>query len=168
MTDAAKNEDQELRLKLYGETRSDLLKRQLSNSENADRAILSVSTAALGFSLAFLKDIVPLSEACFPSLPYLSWGLFSLAIMVTLGSFFTSQKAIDEQLELAQLMGGDKLLQIDFSSIQNDEANSAKLLEKGVDILKAEDKVALAEKLYFKKIAKQLGFSAEDIEEAMN
>ena len=101
MTDAAKNEDQELRLKLYGETRSDLLKRQLSNSENADRAILSVSTAALGFSLAFLKDIVPLSEACFPSLPYLSWGLFSLAIMVTLGSFFTSQKAIDEQLELA-------------------------------------------------------------------
>ena len=53
-------------------------------------------------------------------------------------------------------------------SIQNDEANSAKLLEKGVDILKAEDKVALAEKLYFKKVAKQLGFSAEDIEEAMN
>lgn len=74
----------------------------------------------------------------------------------------------DEQLELAQLMSGDKLLQIDFSSIQNDEANSAKLFEKGVDILKAEDKVALAEKLYFKKIAKQLGFSAEDIEEAMN
>ena len=74
----------------------------------------------------------------------------------------------DEQLELAQLMSGDKLLQIDFSSIQNDEANSAKLLEKGVDILKAEDKVALAEKLYFKKIAKQLGFSAEDIEEPMN
>lgn len=74
----------------------------------------------------------------------------------------------DEQLELAQLMSGDKLLQIDFTSIQNDEANSAKLLEKGVDILKAEDKVALAEKLYFKKIAKQLGFSAEDIEEAMN
>ena len=35
-------------------------------------------------------------------------------------------------------------------------------------LVKAEDKVALAEKLYFKKIAKQLGFSAEDIEEAMN
>lgn len=74
----------------------------------------------------------------------------------------------DEQLELAQVIACDKLMQIDFSSLQNDEANSAKLLEKGVDILKAEDKVALAEKLYFKKIAKQLGFSAEDIEEAMN
>lgn len=100
--DATKNADHDLRLKLYADTRADLLKRQLSNSENADRAILSVSTAALGFSLAFLKDIVPLSEACYPTLPYWSWGLFSLAIMVTLGSFFTSQKAIDEQLELAQ------------------------------------------------------------------
>ena len=40
--------DQELRLKLYADARADLLKRQLSNSENADRAILSVSTAALG------------------------------------------------------------------------------------------------------------------------
>lgn len=93
--------DHELRLKLYADTRSDLLKRQLSNSENADRAILSVSTAALGFSLAFLKDIVSLQEAIFPYLPYLSWALFALSIVVTLLSFFTSQKAIDEQLELA-------------------------------------------------------------------
>lgn len=73
----------------------------------------------------------------------------------------------DDQLELAQAMSGDKMLQIDFSSLQNDEANSAVLLEKGVEVLKAEDKISLAEKLYFKKIAKQLGFSAEDIEEAM-
>lgn len=93
--------DQELRLKLYADTRSDLLKRQLSNSENADRAILSVSTAALGFSLAFLKDIVSLQEALFPYLPYLSWAFFALSIVVTLLSFFSSQKAIDEQLELA-------------------------------------------------------------------
>ena len=40
--------------------------------------------------------------------------------------------------------------------------------KKGVVILKAEEKVALAEKLYFKKIAKLLGFTAEDIEEVMN
>lgn len=98
--DIAKS-DQELRLKLYAEARADLLKRQLSNSENADRAILSVSTAALGFSLAFLKDIVPLQEAVLPNLPYLSWALFTLSIVLTLLSFFSSQKAIDEQLVLA-------------------------------------------------------------------
>ena len=101
MTDQAQSSEYELRLRLYGETRADLLKRQLSNSENADRAILSVSTAALGFSLAFLKDIVSLQDAVFPLLPYLSWVLFMLSIVVTLLSFFTSQKAIDEQLGLA-------------------------------------------------------------------
>lgn len=101
MSGENEDNDQELRLKLYADTRVDLLKRQLSNSENVDRAILSVSTAALGFSLAFLKDIVPLSESSFAFMPYVSWGLFMLAIMVTLASFFTSQKAIDEQLELA-------------------------------------------------------------------
>jgi len=101
MADENTCSDQELRLKLYADTRADLLKRQLSNSENADRAILSVSTAALGFSLAFLKDIVSLQGAMLSYLPYVSWALFVLAIVVTLLSFFTSQKAIDEQLGVA-------------------------------------------------------------------
>lgn len=101
MADENTSSDQELRLKLYADTRADLLKRQLSNSENADRAILSVSTAALGFSLAFLKDIVSLQGAMLSYLPYVSWALFVLAIVVTLLSFFTSQKAIDEQLGVA-------------------------------------------------------------------
>lgn len=79
----------------------------------------------------------------------------------------SSSLSEDEQLELAQALSGDKLLHIDFSSLQHDEANSAMLLEKGVAILKLEDKISLAEKLYFKKIVKQLGFSTEDIEEAM-
>ena len=102
MADEIQDSEQELRLKLYAEARADLLKRQLSNSENADRAILSVATAALGFSLAFLKDIVPLQDAAFGFLPYFSWALFVLSIVVTLLSFFTSQKAIDDQLQLAQ------------------------------------------------------------------
>ncbi len=91
----------DLRLKLYGETRADLLKRQLSNSENADRAILTVSTAALGFSLAFMKDVVPIQTAEYSWLLYLSWVFFPAAIIATLFSFFTSQKAITEQLDLA-------------------------------------------------------------------
>lgn len=91
----------ELRLKLYADARADLLKRQLSNSENADRAILSVSTAALGFSLAFLKDIIWLNNTEWNLLLYLSWAFFVFSVIVTLVSFFTSQKAIDEQLEIA-------------------------------------------------------------------
>ena len=88
MTDQAQSNEHELRLKLYGETRADLLKRQLSNSENADRAILSVSTAALGFSLAFLKDIVSLQDAIFP----LSGGCYRM--MVRCGSRLMTTRRI--------------------------------------------------------------------------
>ena len=101
MDDQLQSNDQELRLKLYGEARADLLKRQLSNSENADRAILTVSTAALGFSLAFLKNVVPIQTADYSWLLYLSWVFFPAAIIATLLSFFTSQKAIAGQLDLA-------------------------------------------------------------------
>lgn len=101
MTENKDQESYELRQRLYAEARADLLKRQLSNSENADRAILSVSTAALGFSLAFLKDIIRLNEAEYGLLLYLSWAFFVISIIATLLSFFTSQKAINEQLEIA-------------------------------------------------------------------
>jgi hypothetical protein len=47
----------------YGSAKlSDLLKRQVSNSENYDRAILSLATLFLGLSFAFLKDIVPVES----------------------------------------------------------------------------------------------------------
>lgn len=87
---------------MYAKTRDDLLKRQLSNSENADRAVLTVSVAALGFSLAFIKDIVPLFTATHSALLYLSWLCFVLAIIITLASYFTSQCAIAAQLALAE------------------------------------------------------------------
>lgn len=114
MAEETQADESALRLKLYGETRADLLKRQLSNSENADRAVLTVSTAALGFSLAFLKDVVPLQNAVHIWLLYGSWLFFGLAILLTLVSFFTSQKAIDEQLQIAYqyyMEGKDHLAQ---------------------------------------------------------
>lgn len=100
--DANTTEPDKTRQELYAKTRDDLLKRQLSNSENADRAVLTVSTAALGFSLAFLKDVVPLAAADQLWLLYVSWLCFTLAIIITLASFFTSQKAINAQLALAE------------------------------------------------------------------
>ena len=59
--------------KLLAETRADLLKRQLSNSENYDKAVISLSTAFLGLSLAFLKDLVPIQRAEWLWLLYGSW-----------------------------------------------------------------------------------------------
>lgn len=68
------------RQRIHSETRQDLLKRQLSNAENFDKAILSLSTAGLGFSLAFIKDILPLSNAAHLILLHVSWFLFGAAI----------------------------------------------------------------------------------------
>lgn len=73
----------------------------------------------------------------------------------------------DEQLSLAKDLESGKSVKDDFSALKGDDALSAKLLEKGVELLKAGGNVSLAEKLYLKKVAKQLGFTAEDVEEAI-
>jgi hypothetical protein len=75
----------EERKRLYSETRKDLLNRQLSNAENFDKAILSLSTAGLGFSLAFIKGIVPIRGATYLFLLYFSWWMFGITINNSLG-----------------------------------------------------------------------------------
>jgi hypothetical protein len=88
--------------KLLAETRADLLKRQLSNAENYDKAIVSLATAFLGFSFVFLKDLVPATRAVWLSLLYISWSLLTFAVLSTIVSFWVSQKAINVQLKRAE------------------------------------------------------------------
>lgn len=89
------------KLRLLAEARADLLKRQLSNAENYDKAILSLSTAFLGFSFAFLKDFVPAHLVERVYLLYVSWGMLTAAVVTTVISFWVSQWAIEVQLEKA-------------------------------------------------------------------
>ncbi len=93
---------QDLKQRLLVETRADLLKRQLSNAENYDKAILSLSTAFLGLSFVFMKDIVPVHQAKWLLLLYGSWGLLTCAVLTTIVSFWVSQSAIDQQLKKAE------------------------------------------------------------------
>ena len=88
--------------RLLAETRADLLKRQLSNAENYDKAILSLSTAFLGLSFAFVKDLVPAHQAEWLWLLYSSWSLLTGAVLTTIVSFLVSQQAIDLQLKKAE------------------------------------------------------------------
>lgn len=88
--------------KLLAETRSDLLKRQLSNAENYDKAILSLSVAFLGFSLTFLKDFIPVHDAKWPIVLHASWWIFCAAIGLTIVSYLVSQTAVAEQLRRAE------------------------------------------------------------------
>jgi hypothetical protein len=88
--------------RLYAETRTDLLKRQLSNAENYDKAVLSLATGVLGFSLVFIKDIVPFTNAESMWALKVSWSLLFMAILSTLLSFVASQKGIKRQLDYAE------------------------------------------------------------------
>lgn len=88
--------------RLLAETRADLLKRQISNAENYDKAVLSLSTFFLGLSLAFLKDFVPVQRAEWRSLLYGSWIVLTCAVVSTIASFLLSQRAIDVQLKKAE------------------------------------------------------------------
>lgn len=89
-------------LRLLAETRADLFKRQLSNAEGYDKAILSLSTVFLGFSFAFLKDVVPAHLATGLYLLYVSWVMLTAAVVTTVISFWVSQHAINVQLQKAE------------------------------------------------------------------
>lgn len=91
------SEEQE-RKDLYKSTKNDLDKRQLSNSEQFDKAILTLSTAALGFSLAFIKDIVKIAEAKNSEYLLYSWYFFGAAIISTMASFIISNFGIKRRL----------------------------------------------------------------------
>ena len=81
--------------------RDDIAKRQVSNSENFDKSVLSLSTAFLGFSMAFLKDAVPYNDANLKFLLPISWVLFGTSIIETMASYFISQSGLNKQLEIA-------------------------------------------------------------------
>ena len=77
--------------------------RQSSNTQMFDKAILSLSSTGLGFSLAFIKNIVPLDKAIdvwgldTTIVLYASWVLFVAAMGTTLYSFLTSLQELQKQ-----------------------------------------------------------------------
>lgn len=87
---------------IFDSFRDELYKRQLSNSEAYDKAILSLSSAGLAISLTFIKFIVPLEEAVHLAVLKASWVLFLLSVVTTLISFLTGNKGISIQLISAE------------------------------------------------------------------
>ena len=83
---------------MFNSLRDQIWSRQVSNAESYDRNLLSLSTAFLGLSLVFLKDINNYkSTICRPMLAT-SWGLFALAVVCTIGSILTSQAGLARRL----------------------------------------------------------------------
>ena len=92
-------DDSEKLYELYVKEEEELSKRDLSNVENLDKAILSLSSAGLGLSLVFIKNVVELTQAAYVFLLHISWLMFVLAITSTLLSYLFGQSALNKQRE---------------------------------------------------------------------
>jgi hypothetical protein len=75
------------REELYDTHSSQARADQQASSDEFDKSLLTFSSGALGLSLAFIKDIVPLNQAGWLPWLYFSWVSFAACIAVTIASF---------------------------------------------------------------------------------
>src|SRR6266478_3647165 len=87
---------------LFDEFRAKMLEDINSGTENFDKNLLTFSSGALGLSLAFIKDIVPLGRTIWIPCLFVSWIAFALCILVTMASFQVSIRALTESLSYAK------------------------------------------------------------------
>jgi len=93
-------EDEDKRRRdLYDEHRRQTWQDIQSSTDNFDKNILAVSSAALGFSLAFIKDFAHLPTAAWRPVLYASWLCFATCIVITVFSFRLSVAALNKHLE---------------------------------------------------------------------
>lgn len=71
--------------------------RQL-NHDRLDTTIIMLSSGYLGLSLAFIKDVVPVKDLISLTPLWISWVLFAMPIISTLGSHWLSSNAIEREV----------------------------------------------------------------------
>ena len=98
-----RSEDQQIKAdNMFDELRDVLLARDLSNTENYDKAILTLSASSLGLSLTAIRFVIPLDTALYLPLLITSWGLLVVSVISSLIAYIISNKAISVQLENAR------------------------------------------------------------------
>lgn len=123
------SDDIDRRRQLYDRTRDDLFRRQLSNAENSDRAVLTLSAAFLALSITFISDVVHVETAAGIHILVASWVLFIAAIVLTVLSFAVSQEAINLQLKRAKEYYLDRI--VDAGTMANGWASATIWLNRG-------------------------------------
>ena len=88
---------------VYIDERTALVNASLEQHRLFDKAILTLSSGALGLSLTFIRQIIP--EEAQPKNIYslvIAWVLLALSILFTVISFLTSGKACARQIEILE------------------------------------------------------------------
>lgn len=87
---------------MYDWLRDEIYRRDLSNTENYDKALLTLSSVTLGFSLTGIHSIIPLETSDYTWLIMTGWILLLVSIIATLTAFQVGNKALRVQLENAE------------------------------------------------------------------
>lgn len=90
--------DEQENSRLYDEHRRQTWADIQSSTDSFDKSMLAISSAALGLSLTFIKDVVPLTDAEYLWALYTSWIAFGLCITLTVFSFQLSIGALNKNL----------------------------------------------------------------------
>ena len=93
---------QEVADKIFDKLRDDLLSRDLSNTENYDKAILTLSSSSLALSLTAIKFVVPVATATYVMLLKSAWILLLISVVSSLIAYLISNKAMGVQLNNAR------------------------------------------------------------------
>lgn len=73
----------------------------------------------------------------------------------------------DEKIQLLEKLHSKNLYEIDFSQFKNNELYSISLLESLASLILIDEIVKPVEKMYFHKIARELGFTKEEVHELL-
>lgn len=112
--------------KVYADHVAEINKREVSSSENFDKAVLTFSSAGLALSVGFLKDFVPIQSAAAPWTLYWSWALFTAATCATIISFLVSSQALEAQKGRAYAY---------YMQADDDALRSGNLWDRGTRVL---------------------------------
>lgn len=74
----------------------------------------------------------------------------------------------EEQLLLASSYNTEQLFQVDINLLKDDDSYSISLLKKIIYLYQLDGKISLAEKIFLKKIARELGYTPEDLKDFFN
>lgn len=83
----------------YKRYREELVIKQNSNSEQYDKYLLTFSVGFLTVSVSFLSKFIIYQQVDKLGLLYFSWAFLLLSIIITLISFFTSNKSIKQAIK---------------------------------------------------------------------
>jgi hypothetical protein len=120
------NSEGKLEDKRYLETRKAYVESKNASLNSFDKYVLTLAAGALGLSLTFINEIVPIIEPVTFIYLIIAWSGFIASLISTLFSFLTSQWAFDKQISMLD----DGYI----SGVEKNNINIPRIITNGLNI----------------------------------